>query len=86
MALVRERTIPTERAPPVGEVSAKFCIFYIQHNGEVLLEKNLGRREISLLLAFISFPITNLNWWKDKTQSKARYFVPVQKDSVGRVG
>ena len=25
MALVRERTIPTERPPPVGEVSAKFC-------------------------------------------------------------
>ena len=25
VALVRERTIPTERPPPVGEVSAKFC-------------------------------------------------------------
>ena len=25
MALVRERTIPTERPPPVGEVSANFC-------------------------------------------------------------
>ena len=25
MALVRERTIPTERSPPVGEVSANFC-------------------------------------------------------------
>ena len=24
-ALVRERTIPTERPPPVGEVSANFC-------------------------------------------------------------
>jgi hypothetical protein len=24
MALVRERTIPTERPPPVGEVSANF--------------------------------------------------------------
>ena len=23
--LVRERTIPTERPPPVGEVSANFC-------------------------------------------------------------
>jgi hypothetical protein len=25
VALVRKRTIPTERAPLVGEVSAKFC-------------------------------------------------------------
>jgi hypothetical protein len=25
MALVRERTIPTEQPPPFGEVSAKFC-------------------------------------------------------------
>jgi hypothetical protein len=25
MALARERTIPTERPPPVGEVSANFC-------------------------------------------------------------
>jgi hypothetical protein len=25
MALVRELTIPTERPPPVGEVSANFC-------------------------------------------------------------
>ena len=25
VALVRERTIPTERPPPVGEVSAHFC-------------------------------------------------------------
>jgi hypothetical protein len=25
VALVRERTIPTERTPPVGEVSANFC-------------------------------------------------------------
>ena len=25
VALVRERTIPTERPPPVGEVSASFC-------------------------------------------------------------
>jgi len=25
VALVRERTIPTERPPPVGEVSATFC-------------------------------------------------------------
>jgi hypothetical protein len=25
MALVRERTVPTERPPPVGEVSANFC-------------------------------------------------------------
>ena len=25
VALVREQTIPTERPPPVGEVSAKFC-------------------------------------------------------------
>ena len=25
MALVRERTITTERPPPVGEVSANFC-------------------------------------------------------------
>ena len=25
MALVRERTIPTERPPPVGEVSTNFC-------------------------------------------------------------
>ena len=25
VALVRERTIPAERPPPVGEVSANFC-------------------------------------------------------------
>ena len=25
MSLVRERTIPTERPPPVGEVSVNFC-------------------------------------------------------------
>ena len=25
VALFRERTIPTERPPPVGEVSANFC-------------------------------------------------------------
>jgi len=25
VALVRERTIPTERPPPVGEISANFC-------------------------------------------------------------
>ena len=25
VALVRERSIPTERPPPVGEVSANFC-------------------------------------------------------------
>jgi hypothetical protein len=25
VALVRDRTIPTERPPPVGEVSANFC-------------------------------------------------------------
>ena len=25
VTLVRERTIPTERPPPVGEVSASFC-------------------------------------------------------------
>jgi hypothetical protein len=25
VAVVRERTIPTERPPPVGEVSANFC-------------------------------------------------------------
>jgi hypothetical protein len=31
VALVRERTIPTERPPPVGEVSANFCgVEYIQ--------------------------------------------------------
>ena len=29
MALVRERTIPTERPPPVGEVSANFCGKYV---------------------------------------------------------
>jgi hypothetical protein len=28
VALVRERTIPTERPPPVGEVSANFCGLY----------------------------------------------------------
>ena len=28
VALVRERTIPTERPPPVGEVSVNFCIGY----------------------------------------------------------
>jgi len=27
VALVRERAIPTERPPPVGEVSANFCIY-----------------------------------------------------------
>jgi len=26
VALVRERTIPTERPPPVSEVSANFCV------------------------------------------------------------
>jgi len=26
VALVRERTIPRERPPPVGEVSANFCV------------------------------------------------------------
>ena len=26
VALVRERTIPTERPPPVGEISANFCV------------------------------------------------------------
>ena len=25
VALVRKRTIPTERPPPIGEVSANFC-------------------------------------------------------------
>jgi hypothetical protein len=25
VALVRERTVPTEQPPPVGEVSANFC-------------------------------------------------------------
>ena len=30
VALVRERTIPTERPPPVGEVSANFYIYIIQ--------------------------------------------------------
>ena len=25
VALVRDRTMPTERPPPVGEVSANFC-------------------------------------------------------------
>jgi hypothetical protein len=29
MALVRERTIPTERPPPLGEVSANFCGLHI---------------------------------------------------------
>jgi len=28
VALVRERTIPTERPPPVGEVCANFCGYY----------------------------------------------------------
>ena len=28
MALVRERTIPTERPPPVGEVSANFIPYH----------------------------------------------------------
>jgi len=30
VALVRERTIPTERPPPVGEVSANFISEHIQ--------------------------------------------------------
>jgi hypothetical protein len=29
VALVRERTIPTERPPPVGEVSANFCEYHL---------------------------------------------------------
>jgi hypothetical protein len=36
VALVRERTIPTERPPRVGEVSAKFCGYRVsrgQSNG-----------------------------------------------------
>jgi hypothetical protein len=31
MALVRERTIPTERPPPVGEVSANFCATVLKY-------------------------------------------------------
>jgi len=31
VALVRERTIPTERPPPVGEVSANFVIYATQN-------------------------------------------------------
>ena len=31
VALIRERTIPTERPPPVGEVSANFCGIYGCH-------------------------------------------------------
>jgi hypothetical protein len=30
-ALVRERTIPTERPPLVGEVSANFCGWRVRH-------------------------------------------------------
>ena len=32
VALVRPRTIPTERPPPVGEVSANFCGFTNNNN------------------------------------------------------
>jgi len=31
VALVRERTIPTERPPPVGEVSANFADRGVSH-------------------------------------------------------
>jgi hypothetical protein len=37
MALVRERTIPTERPPPVGEVSAKHSVHIIKLNIITLL-------------------------------------------------
>ena len=33
VALVRERTIPTERPPPVGEVSANFFFFFLRIEG-----------------------------------------------------
>jgi hypothetical protein len=33
MALVRKQTIPAERAPLVGEVSANFCILHLLPNG-----------------------------------------------------
>jgi hypothetical protein len=39
MVSVRERTTPTERPPPVGEVIANFC-------GQRVLR---GQREVSLL-------------------------------------
>jgi hypothetical protein len=35
VALVRERTIPTERPPPVGEVSAKTCKIIASFGGQV---------------------------------------------------
>jgi hypothetical protein len=38
VALVRERTIPTERPPLVGEVSAKFCGYRVLR----------GQRDVSL--------------------------------------
>jgi hypothetical protein len=38
MALVRERTIPTERPPHVGEVNADFCVVSsTDHYGRNLL-------------------------------------------------
>jgi hypothetical protein len=42
MALVRERTIPTERPPPVGEVSANYIYIYLNCT-ECCLTKSSAR-------------------------------------------
>ena len=66
VALVRTRTIPTERPPPVGEVSANFC----GHRGvtwsaqRVLTAVNLCFLELEPLLFFIQVApqLTSRGW------------------------
>jgi hypothetical protein len=54
VALVRERTIPTERPPLVGEVSANYCVAYSA--GRIPYGRTLGFLDSSRYVLFQEAP------------------------------
>jgi hypothetical protein len=61
MALVRKRTIPTERQKLVGEVSANFCGLSVLRGQRIPTAVNIGFLDPDLLLDSITFLNVEIN-------------------------
>jgi hypothetical protein len=63
VALFRERTIPTERPPLVGEVSANFCRYRVllgQYNGSLRPYSRFSIPEILIIYLYIKYVCTDV--------------------------
>jgi hypothetical protein len=70
MALVRKKTIPTERPSLVGEVSATFCGWRVSHgqrNGSPLSYSRFSRWEIRLNMYLITKQLNSVAWIREGT-------------------